>query len=477
MTQVYKGGKATATPQIRVDYYHRKALKDMAEKMIFSKMADSEQMPQHHGKEFKLFYYVPLLDEKNKTDQGIDAAGAKRLPGSFSVTFPFNGVILAQAEVAAAVTAINDNVSSKDGTASVAIAKAGAANSGGSAGQNKLVLTTNTVQFATEAKADAAITAAKSGVKLENRGALYGGSRDIGVVTGNMPELQEDSERVNRVGFTRLERSGTIQEHGFFHEWVKDFHTFDTDSKLYAHESREMLKGANEVYEDLLQADLLNAADVKVYPGTAGSIREITGKDGGATLLELSDLQKMSDTLDENRTPKATNMITGSVNIDTMTVSDSRFAYIGTELKTMISNWDDFVPVRKYGHAGKIMYGEIGALPSAYLRIIQVQRKMMKWAGAGALEGTNGGYKVTGGRYDVAPILVVGDKSFATIGLQGMPSGKNAKFQIIVKHASPENADRTDPYGKYGFSSICFWYGFIKLRGERIAVAYSPIPK
>ena len=36
-------------------------------------------------------------------------------------------------------------------------------------------------------------------------------------------------------------------------------------------------------------------------------------------------------------------------------------------------------------------------------------------------------------------------------------------------------ATTQDPYGKLGFSSIKFFYGFIKLRGERIAVAYNPI--
>jgi N4-gp56 family major capsid protein len=45
-----------------------------------------------------------------------------------------------------------------------------------------------------------------------------------------------------------------------------------------------------------------------------------------------------------------------------------------------------------------------------------------------------------------------------------------------VKKPGEATADRNDPYGKIGFSSIKFFYGFIKLRGERMAVAHSVIP-
>lgn len=93
---------------------------------------------------------------------------------------------------------------------------------------------------------------------------------------------------------------------------------------------------------------------------------------------------------------------------------------------------------------------------------------MMHWAGAGAAEGTNAGYRATNGRYDVYPMLVVGDASFTTIGFQ--TSGNAVKFNI--KHAKPESPESyaNDPYGETGFMSIKWYYGFMRLRGERIAV-------
>ncbi len=481
MAQIYNAPKvgvdgspqSSVGPQFNTHYWDRKSLMDAAEEMYFSPLADAKSMPKHFGKELKVFYYVPLLDELNVNDQGIDANGVARVPGTFTVTFPAV-VEVPDAGAAAAVTAINDNVNSATGTAEVVAATGGDGPSG--ATHTLITLTDNVVHYANEADADAAIAAAGAGVKQENVGALYGGSRDVGTILGKMPTLTENGGRVNRVGFTRLERKGEIQEHGFFMEWTEDSLMFDTDSELYGHLSREMLRGANEIYEDLLQADLLNAADVKIYPGVATSLREISGESGSVTALDVGDLKRLSVILDDNRTPKKTTIIKGSRMTDTRVISASRIAYIGSELQIMISDWADFVPVEQYADAATLMNGEIGAIPTAHLRIIVVPQ-MMRWQGVGADEGTNGGYQATGGRYDVAPLLVIGNEAFATIGLQGMTGKGKAKFRIIVKKPGEKTADRTDPYGKIGFSSIKFFYGFIKLRGERMAVAYSPIPE
>lgn len=480
MAQIYNapkvneaGNQSSVGPQFNTHYWDRKSLIDAAEEMYFSPLADVKSMPKHYGKELRVYYYVPLLDELNVNDQGIDALGAARVPGVFSVQFP-SPLTVANAGSAAAVIAINDNVSSATGTA-VTVATDAADNSGGT-GLTLIGMSTNLVYFANEADADTAIAAVGAGVKAEEVGALYGGSRDVGTILSKMPTLTEQGGRVNRVGFTRLERKGEISEYGFFMEWTEDSLMFDTDSDLYGHLSREMLAGANEINEDLLQADLLAAADVKVFPGVATAVSEISGETGSVDLLTVGDLKRLSVTLDDNRTPKKTTIIKGSKMTDTRVISASRIAYIGSELQILISDWADFVPVEQYADAATIMNGEIGAIPTAHLRIVVVPQ-MMRWQGVGAAESTNDGYQATGGRYDVAPLLVVGDQAFATIGLQGMGGKGKQKFRIIVKKPGEKTADRTDPYGKIGFSSIKFFYGFIKLRGERMAVAYSPIPE
>ena len=386
------GSASTVGSQFNTSYWDRNSLIEAAEQMFFSPLADARSMPMHYGKELKVYHYVPLLDDRNVNDQGLDATGASYAGGN-----------------------------------------------------------------------------------------IYGSSKDVGTITAKMPTLTEEGGRVNRVGFTRLERSGTIAEHGFFTEWTQDSMTFDTDSELYGHMSRELVAGANEITEDLLQADLLSAAGTVVFTGTATSDATITAEGADPSVVTFQDLKKLSIALDDNRTPKMTKVIKGSRMTDTMTVSAARVLYIGSELQTTVENMVDglsnaaFVPVRQYADAGNLLNGEIGSI--ADFRIVVVPN-MMRWEGAGAAEGTNPGYSATGGNYDIFPMLVVGDASFATVGLQssGKKGGKQ-KFRIIVKKPGKETADKTDPYGKVGFSSISFWHGFIALRPERIGLVKTVAPE
>lgn len=469
MTQIYndpKGGKPSSVgEQFNTSYWDRRSLIEVAEEMFFSPLADVKQMPKHYGKELKVYHYVPLLDDRNKNDQGIDADGAVMLLARPSFKFSTTTLNFADNTAAAAFETAFEAVFA--GSVSVAAAVA---------------TLTDTEYDATadvsEAEVAAIVAAAGNKVVVDYKyGNLYGSSKDVGTIAGKMPVIGEDSTRVNRVGFTRLERKGNIIEHGFFTEFTEDSFTFDTDSELYGHMSREMLAGANEINEDLLQIDLLNAGTTVVRGGGAPTDAQMIGH-GTVSEISLDDLRRMSITLDDNRTPKKTTIIKGSKMTDTRVVPGSRVAFIGSELQMQVQDMTDsagkaaFIPVEKYADAATILNGEIGAIPSANLRIVVVPN-MMHWGGAGGVAEDDSEYLQTGGKYDIYPMLVVGDQSFATIGLQGMAGGKatKQKFKIIVKKPSKENADRNDPFGKLGFSSISFWYGFIKLRPERIAVA------
>lgn len=44
--------------------------------MYFTPLADVTSMPKHFGKTIKVYHYVPLLDDRNVNDQGLDASGA-----------------------------------------------------------------------------------------------------------------------------------------------------------------------------------------------------------------------------------------------------------------------------------------------------------------------------------------------------------------------------------------------------------------
>ena len=190
---------------------------------------------------------------------------------------------------------------------------------------------------------------------------------------------------------------------------------------------------------------------------------------------------RLDQILNDNRTPKQTKVITGSRMVDTKTISAGRVMFIGSELVPLVRGMKDmfgnqaFIPVQQYGDAGTIMNGEIGSVDA--FRIIVVP-EMLHWAGAGAVVDENPGYRTStvGGveRYDVYPMLVVGDDSFVTIGFQ--TDGKTVKFSVLTKMPGRDTADRNDPYGETGFSSIKWYYGILIKRPERIGLVKTVAP-
>jgi N4-gp56 family major capsid protein len=175
--------------------------------------------------------------------------------------------------------------------------------------------------------------------------------------------------------------------------------------------------------------------------------------------------------LDNNRTPKSTKVIAGSRMVDTRTISGGRVAYVGSELLPTLKAMSDFhsspafVPANRYADAANVLVGEVGSIDA--LRIVVVP-EMQKWSGAGADASGSATHYETAGRFDVFPILVVGDEAFTTIGFQ--TDGKTVKFQIFHKAPGEATADKTDPYGETGFMSIKWYYGFMTLRSERIGL-------
>ena len=372
------GDESQVGTQIRTDVYEKRALIEMRREQHFGQLANVRSMPKHMGKTMKMYQYLPLLDDENNNDQGLDAGGSELVDGN-----------------------------------------------------------------------------------------LYGSSKDVGSIPGKMPVLSESGGRVNRVGFKRKEIEGSISKFGFFDEYTQESLNFDSDADLMMHINREMLNGAGEITEDLLQIDLLMSAGVVKYAGAASSDDTVDA----TSIVTYDDLLRLSIDLDQNRTPKQTKVITGTRLVDTKTIPGGRVMYVGSELQPTIEGMTDlhgnqaFIPVQKYGSGGTILNGEIGTV--GYFRIVVVP-EMMKFAGAGANASDTSTHYETGEAYDVFPMLVVGDASFSTIGFQ--TDGKTVKFKI--KHSKPgsEASYAMDPYGETGFMSIKWFYGFLLERAERIAM-------
>lgn len=492
------GSNSHIGTQLTEFYYQRKALIEQRKTQYFGQLGDTTNLPKHMGKTLKRYLYLPLLDDRNINDQGIDADGAAdilsrtievRKPNSsgaagqnstaeeLSLYFTAEG---ANNTISAAVLLTNLQrqvyawaVKSKDlGGAGLTSANL-LADSDGNAAANYTEISTTGDESAYDLGYRFTVHDA-----VPRHGNLYGSSKDVGTIAGKLPALGENGGRVNRVGFRRVHLEGSINKFGFFDEYSKESMDFDTDAQLMEHVNREMLNGAGEMTEDALQIDLLNSAGVVVLGGEATATNEITGANGAtASVIDYADLQRLDIELTNNRCPKQTTIQTGTRLVDTQTIPGARYMYIGSEMQTVIEDMVDqhsrpaFISAEKYAAGTRLATGEIGMIGK--FRVILVP-EMMHWAGAGAAEGTNDGYRATGGNYDVYPMLVVGDASFQTIGFQ--TSGQSTKFTIYHKKPGLATADKSDPYGEQGFMSIKWYYGFMVLRPERIAVCKSVAP-
>lgn len=374
-----KGKESSIGEQIVTAYFERKAVEEAAPEQYFTQLASVKMMPKNSGKTIERYVHIPLLDDRNINDQGINALGKK----------------------------------------------------------------------------------------IEN-GNLYGSSRDVGTVTRKMPVIDENGQRVNRVGFKRRKIKGTMQNFGYFTEYSRDSLDFDTENDLEQYVNSQMISTASQITEDLLQIDLLNAAGTIYYGGTAQSDTEMNE----TSKVAYEDLARLSVALDNTRTPKNTTVITGSMKVDTKTLPAARVMFIGPDMIQQLRKMKDyhgdaaFIPVQKYGDATTILRGEIGTVDQ--FRIV-VNPEMMKWEGVGAVVTDDKGIYTTDGKADIYPMLVVGDDAFTTIGFH--PTGTNTKFEIIHVKPGSGNASNADPYGKRGFMSIQWWYGFMVHRPERIALA------
>jgi N4-gp56 family major capsid protein len=427
------GSESQIGTQLSEFFYQKKALIEARREQYFMQLADVTAMPKHMGKTIKRFHYIPLLDDENINDEGLDAAGAILVQGGWTA-YDANG----------------DEVTGGVGWTAATATTAG--------------------YYDTETNARGAAGAVSA---VQNGGNLYGSSKDVGSISGKLPALTENGGRVNRVGFKRKELEGSIEKFGFFDEYTQESLDFDSDAQLKMHINREMVNGASEITEDALQIDLLNAAGVLRYAGDATQDSDVDDADE----VTYGDLMRLAIDLDNNRTPKHTTVITGTRMIDTKTIPACRVMYIGSELQPLIEAMVDlhgeraFIPVQKYAAAGTTLRGEWGTVGNFRLVVVP---EMLKWAGAGADASGTSTHHETGDQYDIFPMLVVGDQSFTTIGFQ--TSGKTVKFKITHKAPGRETADRTDPYGETGFMSIKWYYGFMALRPERIALVKTAAP-
>ncbi len=382
--------------QLKLFLYDTKSLHELAEVNYFTQLGSTRNLGKNTGKTLKAYVYMPLIDDRNVNDQGIDANGA---------------------------TIANGN--------------------------------------------------------------LWGSDRDTGNILGKMPTLTEFGGRVNRVGFHREVIEGSIINLGFYYALTEDDVQFDSDTELTMNLRREALRGAVEITEQHVQADLLNGAGVVQYSGAATSKVTITGEGATPSVVTYLDVLHLDRTLTANKTPKTIKMITGSRNIDTKVVPPCRVMHIPLDLEIQVRSMLDqfgnpaFKAAESYAAAGTLLKGEIGTLGP--FRIISVDN--MQYDVGGGADATDATamakyrYTNVGGtdKYDVFPMLVVGGEdgagaAFSHIRFNAGGKSHEPNYKIMSIIPGTEKAlSHEDPFAKSGLNSIQWWYGLLIERSERIA--------
>ena len=411
----YNPATSSLGAQINDKFWSKVAVKEARKKRVFSQLGDKLVQPKNYGDTLVKYHELPIIHKLNINDQAIDANGVRLVKNKWYAY-----------DSARAMTGDANGYATKE------LAKTAAGATG----------------------------SIKSG-----NGNLYGGDTDFAVIKGSFPSLNEEGGKVNAVGMKRLLLEAKVTEFGFHVPFTKKMLDMDTETGLLARISREVGEAQGEIREKQIAAGLLSASEInRVLAGSASTIAEM----GAADKVSFTDIRGMEQSLKLARSPKQTKMIDGSTKIGTVVIGAGYAAYVGQELLPVLEDMvhagiNVWKPVESYAAAGTIMEDEIGKVSST--RFIEVE-DMIKYGGAGAssTDGVNDtdveNMYVTGGKYDVFPILYVGSDSFGTIGFDG----DVARVNTVMPTADAHN----DPYGKKGVVAISWFHGILVYRNERI---------
>lgn len=80
---VFGDGKtALGANQIVTAAFERKALVEAVQESYFGQLADVKNMPKNSGKAIKQYRYLPIIDDRNVNEMGLDAQGVKYANGN-----------------------------------------------------------------------------------------------------------------------------------------------------------------------------------------------------------------------------------------------------------------------------------------------------------------------------------------------------------------------------------------------------------
>ncbi len=453
---------STIGVQFNDKHWSRAAVMEAKKVKTFSQMGDKLTQPKHYGDKIVKYHEIPILDDRNINDQGIDANGVTMTAGTF-YAYDVDGAMITTGADATDGIGFTTQVLAQAAVDTSDSATWNAYHADGSAAIGNPYSTPDEARDTVGEYGT--VTLIPGGTIKTGNGNMYGGSKDLAIQNGSFPALTEEGGMVNRVGMKRLDIEARVTEFGFYMSFTKKSLDMDTEVGLLARYSRSVGEAQGDIRESQIRNSLIGASETnRVFAGDATAIGEVDIAD----ILDFTDLRLMDQALKEARCPKSTKLIDGSTKVGTTTVGKARYAYVGTEalptLEDMTHNGVNvWSPVEDYAAAGTIASGEIGRIGAfRFIEVEEMPNYAAQGADASATPDDNAHKSVgpDGWNYDVFPVLFVGSGSFATVGFEG----DVARVTTIMPKADAYN----DVYGKKGAVSISWYYGIMYLHPEWI---------
>lgn len=280
--------------------------------------------------------------------------------------------------------------------------------------------------------------------------------------------LAEGAGAVNKVVLKKVTMETSLARYGEMLPYTDEVEIFSEDA-MQVRYREELGELANSRQEDLLQRDMLATGTV-MFGGSSTSLATVD-EDSKVT-YDL--IRKGVRKLVRNRAKKNSTVVTGSTKIDTRTIAKAYYAIIGANVKgdletitrgTGSTEEYAYSASHKYASAATLADGEVGAMHE--MRFIESESAVV-YSGQGATATTANvadlaytGTLDVDAKFDVFPILVPTEGSFATVGLKGQ--GK-----IKFNSKSPAKVENSNPYGTTGFFSYNFFYAGIILQEDKL---------
>ena len=224
-----------------------------------------------------------------------------------------------------------------------------------------------------------------------------------------------------------------------------------TDEVQYTHEDPVLMEMSKQAGKNMartferLRWGVLRAGTNVFYSN--GSARSAVN-----TAMTLDDQRRVCMGLERQYAEPVTEIIRGSVQINTTPVEGGYVAFCHTDLSHDIRSMSGFTPVAQYGNIKPLHPRELGAVED--VRYI-TSPDLVPFANSG---GTASGFRNSSGSgaVDVYPVLFCGMHAYGVVSLRGFEGSEPVIIPV-------DRREKSDPLGQRGYVGWKSWFLCLRL--------------